>query len=108
MVLHWSYSTRGISGNVHILPNSSGKIITEHVRKNGLEQIAQILCNFVNTALAKRTFGTWGDNLYHQTDHQSKYQKCRVKILVTLKLEEVVGTETVQMEVERWTSVVTF
>lgn len=76
---HWSYSTRGISGNVHILPNSSGKIIMS-TWEMGWADCSNFM-QLCKHSISKRIFGTQRDNLYHQTDHQSKYQKCRVKIL---------------------------
>lgn len=67
MIFYWDYNIKNISENVHILPNSSQKLIIGHMGKIGLGQIVQNLCNFVNRALTKRTVGTLRENLYHQT-----------------------------------------
>lgn len=86
--------------------------------KIGLGKITQNLCNFVNKALVKRTVGTLGDNLYHQTGSSGwleaptadiKIYNSKVEMLaLTLWLEQVVGTKVVQIEVEPWASVVAF
>lgn len=94
MILYWDYNIKNISENVHILPNSSQKLIIGHMGKIGLGQIAQNLCNFVNKSTNKkdswylerelvppdRQFGMAGG-------HHSKYKKMYsngVEMLATL------------------------